>query len=341
MSFVSNKNHKFGYYDQAVSIRDHYSTLSSCNNVIAFNKTIHQLLRGLCILSIQANDRHRKMQDEESMSTKEFELAMEDNEREEIMKEGEIISQHYSFESLDKEDPSLNSLSRFIQYVSMLGKYFLIGDNRVVLSTSYAPYPSLFECYFSFFTGIKEKLLSTDQQFIRNVERITDFLKQVDSDYLNCSTMDDAKRLKLDGVDSTGFETVKSLSEQFVNLLDKQQTFEGTENPLDSHLQSELLKTKLLEVISTQCSNRYVSFQKKTFDPESTEAKMDTSFSQLVRYLHFTVPPEDKTLNLLDRYYLSVISGIRVFYIHAIQQACIVILLNQTMNWSRRISLMH
>ena len=79
------------------------------------------------------------------------------------------------------------------------------------------------------------------------MERITDFLKQVDSDYLNCSTMDDAKRLKLDGVDSTGFETVKSLSEQFVNLLDKQQTFEGTENPLDSHLQSELLKTKLLE----------------------------------------------------------------------------------------------
>ena len=336
MSFVSNKNLKFGFHDQAVSIRDYYSILSSCNNVITFNKMIHQLLKGLCILSIQANDRHRKMQDEESILDERFELAMEEDGREMIMKEGEIICQYYSFESLDREDPSLETLSRFIQYVSLLGKYFWIDDNKVISSTSYTPYPSLFECYFSFFTGIKEKLLSTNQQFIRNVERITDFLKQVDSDYLKCCTMDDSKRLKLDGIDSTSFEAVKSLSEQFRNLLDKQQASKGTENPLDSHLEFESLKTRLLEVISTQCSYRYISLQNKTFDPESTEAKMDTSFSQLVRYLHFTVPPEDKTLNLLDRYYLSVISAIRIFYIHAIQQACITILLNQAMNWSRR-----
>ena len=337
MSFVSNKNIKVVDSDQSSSPKDRYSVLSACNNVMAFSKTIQQVLKGLCILSILANDRYRKLQYGDGIVEERVEGIMEENEREEIMREGEIISQYYSYEALDQEDCSIGYCSKFNQYISLLVKNFLIDDNRVISCMDYSSYPSLFECCFSFFTALKEKSTSLNQQFIRNVDQMIDFLKQVNGEYRRCYVRNDAKRLKLASIDSKGFEFVESLVNQFKELLDKQQTSEGTENPLDSQLEFESLKTKLLEAISTQCSSHYILFQNMTFDPEYVEAKMDASFSQLVRFIHFTIPPEDTNLNLMDRYYLSVISGIRVFYVHAIQQACMVILLNQAKNWDRRL----
>ena len=52
------------------------------------------------------------------------------------------------------------------------------------------------------------------------------------------------------------------------------------------------------------------------------------AFSQLALYLHYVVPPSVDGVTLLDRYFLTTLSGIRLFYTFAIQQACLVILMN-------------
>lgn len=356
LSFVSKEKMKTlrtGYYTSDTALEDRYPDISPCNDVKTFYYNIHQYLKGLCILSIQANDRLCKLQNEgEECSEEENErnqdISEEDRAQKRVLKEGEVLCQFYSFEVLDKEDQGLEAIPEFVKYVDELVKYHLIeGENDKDGNSKYIEnYPSLFEYYFTFFTGIghgksPQNYEKNDYHFVKQAERIVDFLKRTDDECLHSCMKDRSKRQRLDSISATGFETVKTLVDRFNNIETDFSNSHKTKNPLSYRLEIESIKTQLLEIISTQCSNRYIALQEETFYPDCIKGKMSDSFSQLLRYLHFAVPPEGKDLTLLDRYYLSVLSAIRVFYVHAIQQACLVILLNRARNWSRSCLVMY
>ena len=94
LSFVSKekmKTFRTGYYTSDTALEDRYPDISPCNDVKTFYYNIHQYLKGLCILSIQANDRLCKLQNEgEECSEEENErnqdISEEDREQKRVLK---------------------------------------------------------------------------------------------------------------------------------------------------------------------------------------------------------------------------------------------------------------
>lgn len=192
------------------------------------------------------------------------------------------------------------------------------------------PFISLFSSFFITFTGRGHGVLSLPDDLLG----FTSFAKQAEAALLSLkekrekeNASSKAKRLRISGDVDPLYKEALHLHALFCQKVEQWNKSKTAAEKEPLRLELEMLKTQLVEKIA-EASRNVIKTTKDIFDAERVCGVMHDAFSQLALYLHYVVPPSVDGVTLLDRYFLTTLSGIRLFYTFAIQQACLVILMN-------------
>ena len=154
------------------------------------------------------------------------------------------------------------------------------------------------------------------------------------------------KEVEKEGNESCGdesvFPSIYQTIRQYEQVLHEWETStdEQVRNELRGQLES--LKTAIIEAIASDGSRHYIANSQGMFNPEKAFGVMHDAFSNLLIYLHNTVPvvnghsghsghssnggeEKEEGQTLLDQYFVMVVAAVRLYYIYAIQTACVVI----------------
>ena len=192
------------------------------------------------------------------------------------------------------------------------------------------PFISLFSSLFITFTGKGHGVLSLPDDLIG----FTSFAKQAEAALLSLkkerekeNASSKAKRQRTSGDVDPFYKEALHLHTLFCQKVEQWSKAKTVAEKEPLRLELEMLKTQLVEKIA-EASRNVIKTTKGKYDAERVCGVMHDAFSQLALYLHYVVPPLVEGVTLLDRYFLTTLSGIRLFYTFAIQQACLVILMN-------------
>ena len=260
------------------------------------------------------------------------------------------LSKHYNYNALAKEDDDLEHCPDLMASILMGANVLLnllnqaeqesdmvrneVGDvfiQRVDSSENpCVPFVSLFSSFFITFTGKGHCVLSLPNDllgFTSFAKQAEDVLRSLKEEIDRKSTSHSSKRLRVSSNVKSFYEEALRLHALFSQKVEQWSKAETAAEKNSLLLEVETLKTLLVEQIA-KASHSATETTKDQFDVESACGVMHDAFSQLALYLHYAVPPSVEGLTLLDRYFLTAVSGIRLFYTFAIQQACLVILMN-------------
>ena len=133
------------------------------------------------------------------------------------------------------------------------------------------------------------------------------------------------------------FTSIYQTIRQYEHVLQEWETAtnEQVRNELRGKLES--LKTAIVTSIATDGSYSYIANNQDMFNAENTFGVMHDAFSNLLIYLHNTIPgtssyhshngneERKEGQTLLDQYFMTVVAAVRLYYVYAIQTACVVI----------------
>ena len=176
------------------------------------------------------------------------------------------------------------------------------------------PFISLFSSFFITFTGRGHGVLSLPDDLLG----FTSFAKQAEAALLSLkekrekeNASSKAKRLRISGDVDPLYKEALHLHALFCQKVEQWNKAKTAAEKEPLRLELEMLKTQLVEKIA-EASRNVIKTTKDKFDAERVCGVMHDAFSQLALYLHYVVPPSVDGVALLDRYFLTTLSGIRL-----------------------------
>lgn len=258
------------------------------------------------------------------------------------------LSKKYNYDTLAKDGDELDNCieltasvySGFAALTSLLNGMNedpMFHDKEIKMSLQRAnsstnpcvPFISLFSSFFVTFTGKGHRVFSLPndlQGFTSFAKQVEDVLHSLQKEYNRKRASHNSKKPCVENDGKRFYEEALRLHVLFSQKVEQWNKAEAAEKDA-LRLEVEMLKTLLVEKVA-EASHSVTKVTNNQFDVKSVCGVMHDAFSQLALYLHYAVPPSVEGLTLLDRYFLTAMSGVRLYYTFAIQQACLVILMN-------------
>lgn len=236
------------------------------------------------------------------------------------------------------------------EYLHQLGEHGELPRGRLLLCRSlsgmspFTPYANLFASHFVTFTGVGHEVMSdpgtarAHLQFMQALRGYLTHLEKAQAAFRQTTAGHEPKRQKLerDSSDAAGFEEVRALAA-------KLDTLAAT---LPEHAWSdgwrayEALRTELLGALVRKCSGDYIAQNDELFELDDVVCVLRNPFTQLLKYLHVSVPVHEEGAARVDAYYLHALALVRKYYVYALQQlAVVVVVLCRRFDFSARRSL--
>ena len=236
------------------------------------------------------------------------------------------------------------------EYLHQLGEHGELPRGRLLLCRSlsgmspFTPYANLFASHFVTFTGVGHEVMSdpgtarAHLQFMQALRGYLTHLEKAQAAFRQATAGHEPKRQKLerDSSDAAGFEEVRALAA-------KLDTLAAT---LPEHAWSdgwrayEALRTELLGALVRKCSGDYIAQNDELFELDDVVCVLRNPFTQLLKYLHVSVPVREEGTARVDAYYLHALALVRKYYVYALQQlAVVVVVLCRRFDFSARRSL--
>ena len=236
------------------------------------------------------------------------------------------------------------------EYLHQLGKHGELPRGRLLLCRSlsgmspFTPYANLFASHFVTFTGVGHEVMSdpgtarAHLQFMQALRGYLAHLEKAQAAFRQTTAGHELKRQKLerDSSDAAGFEEVRALAAKLDALA----------ATLPEHAWSdgwrayEALRTELLGALVRKCSGDYIAQNDELFELDDVVCVLRNPFTQLLKYLHVSVPVREEGAARVDAYYLHALALVRKYYVYALQQlAVVVVVLCRRFDFSARRSL--
>ena len=221
------------------------------------------------------------------------------------------------------------------EYLHQLGEHGELPRGRLLLCRSlsgmspFTPYANLFASHFVTFTGVGHEVMSdpgtarAHLQFMQALRGYLAHLEKAQAAFRQTTAGHELKRQKLerDSSDAAGFEEVRALAA-------KLDTLAAT---LPEHAWSdgwrayEALRTELLGALVRKCSGDYIAQNDELFELDDVVCVLRNPFTQLLKYLHVSVPVHEEGAARVDAYYLHALALVRKYYVYALQQLAVVV----------------
>ena len=236
------------------------------------------------------------------------------------------------------------------EYLHQLGEHGELPRGRLLLCRSlsgmspFTPYANLFASHFVTFTGVGHEVMSdpgtarAHLQFMQALRGYLTHLEKAQAAFRQATAGHEPKRQKLerDSSDAAGFEEVRALAAKLDALA----------ATLPEHAWSdgwrayEALRTELLGALVRKCSGDYIAQNDELFELDDVVCVLRNPFTQLLKYLHVSVPVREEGSARVDAYYLHALALVRKYYVYALQQlAVVVVVLCRRFDFSARRSL--
>lgn len=236
------------------------------------------------------------------------------------------------------------------EYLHQLGEHGELPRGRLLLCRSlsgmspFTPYANLFASHFVTFTGVGHEVMSdpgtarAHLQFMQALRGYLTHLEKAQAAFRQATAGHEPKRQKLerDSSDAAGFEEVRALAAKLDALA----------ATLPEHAWSdgwrayEALRTELLGALVRKCSGDYIAQNDELFELDDVVCVLRNPFTQLLKYLHVSVPVREEGAARVDAYYLHALALVRKYYVYALQQlAVVVVVLCRRFDFSARRSL--
>ena len=236
------------------------------------------------------------------------------------------------------------------EYLHQLGEHGELPRGRLLLCRSlsgmspFTPYANLFASHFVTFTGVGHEVMSdpgtarAHLQFMQALRGYLTHLEKAQAAFRQATAGHEPKRQKLerDSSDAAGFEEVRALAAKLDALA----------ATLPEHAWSdgwrayEALRTELLGALVRKCSGDYIAQNDELFELDDVVCVLRNPFTQLLKYLHVSVPVRGEGAARVDAYYLHALALVRKYYVYALQQlAVVVVVLCRRFDFSARRSL--
>lgn len=236
------------------------------------------------------------------------------------------------------------------EYLHQLGEHGELPRGRLLLCRSlsgmspFTPYANLFASHFVTFTGVGHEVMSdpgtarAHLQFMQALRGYLAHLEKAQAAFRQTTAGHELKRQKLerDSSDAAGFEEVRALAAKLDALA----------ATLPEHAWSdgwrayEALRTELLGALVRKCSGDYIAQNDELFELDDVVCVLRNPFTQLLKYLHVSVPVREEGAARVDAYYLHALALVRKYYVYALQQlAVVVVVLCRRFDFSARRSL--
>lgn len=236
------------------------------------------------------------------------------------------------------------------EYLHQLGEHGELPRGRLLLCRSlsgmspFTPYANLFASHFVTFTGVGHEVMSdpgtarAHLQFMQALRGYLTHLEKAQASFRQATAGHEPKRQKLerDSSDAAGFEEVRALAAKLDALA----------ATLPEHAWSdgwrayEALRTELLGALVRKCSGDYIAQNDELFELDDVVCVLRNPFTQLLKYLHVSVPVREEGAARVDAYYLHALALVRKYYVYALQQlAVVVVVLCRRFDFSARRSL--
>ena len=236
------------------------------------------------------------------------------------------------------------------EYLHQLGEHGELPRGRLLLCRSlsgmspFTPYANLFASHFVTFTGVGHEVMSdpgtarAHLQFMQALRGYLTHLEKAQTAFRQATAGHEPKRQKLerDSSDAAGFEEVRALAAKLDALA----------ATLPEHAWSdgwrayEALRTELLGALVRKCSGDYIAQNDELFELDDVVCVLRNPFTQLLKYLHVSVPVREEGAARVDAYYLHALALVRKYYVYALQQlAVVVVVLCRRFDFSARRSL--
>lgn len=236
------------------------------------------------------------------------------------------------------------------EYLHQLGEHGELPRGRLLLCRSlsgmspFTPYANLFASHFVTFTGVGHEVMSdpgtarAHLQFMQALRGYLAHLEKAQAAFRQTTAGHELKRQKLerDSSDAAGFEEVRALAAKLDALA----------ATLPEHAWSdgwrayEALRTELLGALVRKCSGDYIAQNDELFELDDVVCVLRNPFTQLLKYLHVSVPVHEEGAARVDAYYLHALALVRKYYVYALQQlAVVVVVLCRRFDFSARRSL--
>ena len=210
------------------------------------------------------------------------------------------------------------------------------GDEMNVFTA----YANLFASHFVTFTGVGHEIMSNPgcahahSQFMQALRTYLVHFEKAQAAFQK--TADYATKRQHMETDRSGAAQFKEVHV----LMDKLDKLAAT---LPEHVWSdewkayEALRTELLGTLVRQCSGDYIAHNDELFEPEDVVCVLRNPFTQLLKYLHVFVPVQEEGAARVDTYYVHVLALVRKYYVYALQQiAIVIVVLCRTCRWGWR-----
>lgn len=237
------------------------------------------------------------------------------------------------------------------EYLHQLGEHNELPHGRLLLCRSlsgmspFTPYANLFASHFVTFTGVGHEVMSdpgtarAHLQFMQALRGYLSHLEKAQAAFRQTTAGREPKRQRLerDASDAAGFEEVRALAAKLDALA----------ATLPEHAWSdgwrayEALRTELLGALVRKCSGDYIAQNDELFELDDVVCVLRNPFTQLLKYLHVSVPVREEGAARVDAYYVHVLALVRKYYVYALQQlAVVVVVLCRRFDFSARRSLL-
>lgn len=221
------------------------------------------------------------------------------------------------------------------EYLHQLGEHGELPRGRLLLCRSlsgmspFTPYANLFASHFVTFTGVGHEVMSdpgtarAHLQFMQALRGYLTHLEKAQAAFRQTTAGHELKRQKLerDSSDAAGFEEVRALAAKLDALA----------ATLPEHAWSdgwrayEALRTELLGALVRKCSGDYIAQNDELFELDDVVCVLRNPFTQLLKYLHVSVPVREEGAARVDAYYLHALALVRKYYVYALQQLAVVV----------------
>ena len=236
------------------------------------------------------------------------------------------------------------------EYLHQLGEHGELPRGRLLLCRSlsgmspFTPYANLFASHFVTFTGVGHEVMSdpgtarAHLQFMQALRGYLTHLEKAQAAFRQATAGHEPKRQKLerDSSDAAGFEEVRALAAK----LDALAATLSEHAWSDGWRAYEALRTELLGALVRKCSGDYIAQNDELFELDDVVCVLRNPFTQLLKYLHVSVPVREEGAARVDAYYLHALALVRKYYVYALQQlAVVVVVLCRRFDFSARRSL--
>lgn len=236
------------------------------------------------------------------------------------------------------------------EYLHQLGEHGELPRGRLLLCRSlsgmspFTPYANLFASHFVTFTGVGHEVMSdpgtarAHLQFMQALRGYLTHLEKAQTAFRQATAGHEPKRQKLerDSSDAAGFEEVRALAAK----LDALAATLSEHAWSDGWRAYEALRTELLGALVRKCSGDYIAQNDELFELDDVVCVLRNPFTQLLKYLHVSVPVREEGAARVDAYYLHALALVRKYYVYALQQlAVVVVVLCRRFDFSARRSL--